>query len=181
MNFILKQEVNRNLSYKENFHQVTFVRGNEDVSLVKPQTVVFIYHSLCDAIAMANKTFNFVLTFLICHFFFYNIVSLFNHVWTFMKDFDNLRFLVVTETSWLMINYVFIGLLITSSCSMTQQAEQTAIIVNQIVISSETDKRHQEIYKNFLLQIPHRNRNMRNQFYNINFKLVIAVSRYQKS
>lgn len=138
-------------------------------------TIVGLFHDLCDTLDIINSTFTFPLAFMILHFFFSGMITLFNHISSFEKDFNNLSFVIVTEGSWMLMNYVLLAMIIYSSSSTSHEARKTAVIISKIVNNTENNKRHEEVYTKFLLQNQYRNLNLQTPFFNINWQLLLTV------
>lgn len=141
-----------------------------------PIVIVMLYHDLCDAIAMINTTLTFPLIFVIFHFFVSNLFASFNHVWTFVQNFKNLVFVLTTDGSWLLYNYILQGIFIHSSVCTSREAKETAIIISKIVNSSDCDRSDRDVFRSFLMQNQYRNLELQTPIFTINWKLCLNVS-----
>jgi hypothetical protein len=116
------------------------------------------------------------MAFLIFYFFFSNMLSWFNFYWAYTKEFENFFFVVITEGTFLFFNYMLQVFIVHSSCSLTQEASQTAVIIRKVVNSKFCDKFRERIFKKFLQQNQYRNLKLETLFFTIDWKLLMAVS-----
>lgn len=137
---------------------------------------VDVFHNLCDLIHDINSTFTFPMIFMVFHFFFSNMLSYFNFFWSYQKDHENFNFVVMTEGSFLILNYIMHIFFAYSSCSLTDEASKTPVIVSKIVNNKFCDKFREKIFKKFLLQNQYRSLKLETLFFCINWRLLMTVS-----
>jgi hypothetical protein len=104
------------------------------------------------------------------------MLSAFNFYWAYTKDFGNFYFVVITEGTFLVSSLILQMVFVHSSCSLTQEASQTAVIISKIVNSKFCDKFRERIFKKFLLQIQYRSLKLETLFFNIDWRLLMTVS-----
>lgn len=114
--------------------------------------------------------------FVVLHFSFSNMLSCFNFFWTYKNDFENFYFVVATEGSFLLFYFSLQSLFIHSSCSLTDEASKTAVIVSKIINRKFLDNFSDQIFQKFLLQNQYRNLKLETLFFVIDWKLSLAVS-----
>lgn len=69
-----------------------------------------------------------------------------------------------------------IGMIAHAGSSTTQQAEEIAVIVSKIVNSSNCNENDRKVFQNFLLQYQYRNLKFKNEFFVVNWKLLLVVA-----
>lgn len=141
-----------------------------------PALIVSIYHELCDAIELINESFTFPLNFTLFQYFIMNLFATFNVVWTALRQFNDLVFVLATDGTWILSHFIFQSFMVHLSSKTTREAERTAGIVGKIINTSECCKAHQNVFKKYLLQNQYRNFKLQTSFFTINWKLMLTVS-----
>lgn len=150
--------------------------SNKKSSFEDSKSAVELFHILCESIEIVNSTFTFPLVFVFFYLFIFNLFSTYNHVFIIFHALKHLDLLIATGGCTLVINYFLQSLLIHSSTSATKEAEETAVIVSQIINNETCTKAQLKIFKNFLVQIQYRNLKLQTLFFNIDWRLMMAVS-----
>lgn len=139
--------------------------------------IVTLYHDLCDMIEIINSSLTFPLILVVIHFFVLNLFAIFSHIWIFTQDRENFSVILTTDGVMILLNWFQLCILAHTSTTTTREAEETAVIVSRIVNKHECSKHQQKILKNFLLQNQYRNLKLRTPLFDINWKLLLSVSR----
>lgn len=134
-----------------------------------------IFHDLSDVIEVMNSCVTLPLVGLILHFFILNLFSLYNLVWTFMMDYKNFAIVVLTDATYVALNYIIQGIMAHASNSSTKKAQQISVTVSKIINNDSCTRGQCKVFKNFLTQSHYRNLNFQNNLFVINWKLIVTV------
>lgn len=153
-----------------------FIVSAEQNRILSSRVAATFYHDLCDIIDLVNSSFSFPIIFVFLHFFFTNLIALFNHFWVFLKDFRNFKLILVTEGLWIILNYILQSVFVYLIISTSSEAEKTSVIVSRIINAQDCNESHRKVFKGFLVQNQCRNLKLRTALFGINWSLLLSVS-----
>lgn len=170
--WIIKDVFSLRSSFITDCNVLTVVQQKVDTS----SDVVNLFHCLCDLIEMFNSCLSLSIVFVIVYLFLMSLFASYNHVWTFVNEREKFFFVVASDGTWIMFNFIFHSCFIHSCSRATHEANQTAIIVSKIINQNKCNRNHQEIFKSFLTQVQYRNLELQTIFFKINWKLLLTVN-----
>lgn len=122
-----------------------------------------------------NSCTTFPLLLVVFNLFVSNLTAIFTMVWT-LFNVKLLLLVLTTDCLFVILNCVVQGMMAHAGSSTTQEAEEIAVIVSKIVNNPSCKESNRKVFKNFLVQNQYRKLEFQNEFFVINWKLLLAVT-----
>lgn len=134
-----------------------------------------LYYDLCDAINIVNATFTIHIVFVMINLLLTDVFVAFGTIREFLMQARKSRFLVLANSAWIALHYGIKTLVAYAGSSTTKEAEKTLILVTKLIGMTNSDKELKTDLNFLLIQMRSRNKNIRNNFFIINYKLILTV------
>lgn len=137
-----------------------------------------LYSNLCDAIDSVNASFTFQLIPFAIYYLTANMFAIYSIVREIFHRSQLMYVVVFTSFCWIVLHTVIISIAVHSGYQATKCALQAPIIVSSIVKNCKwrEQKCVVRVLKTFLLEFQHRNVYFENEFFRIDWKLLLSVS-----
>lgn len=146
---------------------------------MKADLCVEIFHDLADLIQKMNSCTTFPIFLVVSYLFMSNLIAFFSLAWAFL-NFELIFAVLTTDGSFIILNSAIQGIMAHAGSSTTREAEEIAVIVSKIINNPSCPQNDRKVFKNFLLQNQYRNLKFQNDFFVINWKLLLAVIIHEK-
>lgn len=164
--------------YRQNSTKIYF---KHKFSVIQPCNLNFqhfpqLYSSLCDIIEILNSTFTGQLVFVVISILVIDIFAFYGVIREFLSN-QNLKFIIIGNSTWLVLQSAIKFFMAHCGSSTTSEAEKSLIIVSQFMDQVDDTDMMTRINLNLVMnQMRFRNKNLENKFFAINYKLILAVS-----
>lgn len=134
-----------------------------------------LYYDLCDAIKIFNATFTIHIVFVMINLLLTDVFAAFGTIRELLMEAKKSRFLVLSNSAWIALHYGIKTLIAFAGSSTTKEAEKTLVLVIQLIGMTNSDKELKTDLNFLLIQMHSRNKNLKNNFFIINWKLILTV------
>lgn len=133
------------------------------------------YQDLCDGIELINNTFTFHLIPVMINAIIIKTVTSYGILWEYVTHSEALLFIVLQNGAWLTMQFGFQILIAYVGSSVTKNAKLTLVTIARVLNDYELSEKTATQLQNLIARINVRNLNLQNEFFIINWKLLVYV------
>jgi hypothetical protein len=141
----------------------------------KRQTFTELFDFLFDSIDIINSNFTTHSIIVLVSILSFNVFAAYNIVREFTAGSGMFFFFLINDSFWILIQYVVMSLMAFMGNSTSREAEKSILIVLHATGLLETDHHLQRDLKIFLDKLKGRNKCFENEFFTINWKMIMSV------
>lgn len=134
-----------------------------------------LYSELCDSIELINSTFTLHLVFVMTSLLSTDVLAVYGAVREFQSSISRFGFLIIANTTWMCIQYLIKAFMAHAGSSTTNEAERSLVLVTKLIITFQFDLEIKTDLNCLLTQIQVRKKNLENNFFAINWNLILSV------
>jgi hypothetical protein len=135
-----------------------------------------LFDILFDSIELINSSFTFHLIFVMINILSLNIFATYGVVREFLSRSEMFSHQIINNVFWILTHCFLKSLMAFLGSSTTKEAMRPRLIILKALEASDSTHRLQDELKNLLEKLKNRNPNIENEFFVINWKLILSVS-----
>lgn len=143
-----------------------------------PNQITKLYSNLCDAIDLVNSSFTLQLIPFMVYYLMADLFSVFSIVHEIFYPTQLTLFLLTINVWWVILHTGLLSITLYAGYTTTRCAASAPTIISSIVRNYHWSKEKcvQKVFKTFLLELQYRNLVLENEFFAIDWKLLLSVS-----
>lgn len=134
-----------------------------------------LYSQLCDGIELVNEAFTLQLIPFVIYHLTVNLFTMYGVIRELILNSSKILLVVSMDSGWIITTTFLLSLGLYSAESTLKCARLTPVIVGYI-LKTEKFKAPEDVLKTFLLEVQYRNISFYNEFFHIEWKLMLQVS-----
>lgn len=138
-----------------------------------------ILHDLYDAIELINSTFTFHLIPVMTNIIIFKTFISYGILWELLLRSEILIFVLMQNGAWLATHFILEILIAYIGTSLTRSARKSSIIITHILTNHDLNDNLSTALQNVTVRINSRNTVLQNEFFKVNWQLLVYVSLIQ--